>query len=229
MDEGTQDVILQLRSTTAYVIAGTGIATVSITDNDDPQVYVKLTTSGVTEPASASVTAIAFQIVRPASGTAMTVNYAISGTATSGVDFTALPGTIAFASGDTSKTINVSALADTEIEDAETVTLTLLPGTGYTLMASQDPSATGFILDGDQPTIDVSAADTVTTLTTHGNRNNRQPPLHRRAQGVHHQRSHRELHDERHRHRRRGLHRHDRQRHHSRRPDDRVHHHRPGQ
>lgn len=166
--EGTQDVILQLRSTTAYRIGGTGIATLSITDNDEPQVYLKLTTSGVTEPATGSVTAVAFQIIRPASGTALTVNYSISGTATSGVDFTALAGNIAFAAGDTSKTINISALADTAIEDAETVTMTLLPGTGYTLMASQDPSATGFILDGDQPTVDVSAADTTTTLNTQG-------------------------------------------------------------
>ncbi|MEY3897655.1 MAG: hypothetical protein RLZZ214_3176, partial [Verrucomicrobiota bacterium] len=168
VDEGTQDVILLLRSTTAYRIGGTGTATVTITDNDAPQLYVKLTNSGVTEPATGSVTAIAFQIIRPASGTAMTVNYSISGTATSGVDFTALPGTIAFATGDTSKTLNISALADTELEDAETVTLTLLPGTGYTFMASQNPSATGYILDGDQPTVDVSAADTLTTLNTQG-------------------------------------------------------------
>ncbi len=168
VDEGTQDVILQVRSTTAYAIGGTGIATVNITDNDNPQVYVKLTTSGVTEPATGSVTAVAFQIVRPASGTATTVNYAISGTATSGADFTALPGTIAFASGDTSKTINVSALADSLFEDTESVTLTLLPGTGYTLMASQNSSATGVILDGDQPTIDVSVADSTSTLTTQG-------------------------------------------------------------
>ncbi len=168
VDEGTQDVILQLRSTTTYAIGGTGSATVTITDNDNSQVYVKLTTSGVVEPTSGTVTAVAYQIIRPASGTAITVNYSISGTATSGVDFTALPGTIAFASGDTSKTINVTALADTDFEDAETVTLTLLPGTGYTLMASQEASATGFLLDADQPMIAVSVADTASTLSTQG-------------------------------------------------------------
>ncbi|MGL4399040.1 MAG: Calx-beta domain-containing protein, partial [Luteolibacter sp.] len=133
VDEGTQDVILQLRSTTAYRIGDTGIAVLNITDNENSQIYLKLTDSGKTEPATGSITAVAFQIVRPASGTAVTavtVNYALSGTATNGVDFTALPGTIAFASGDTTKTINVSALADTELENAETVTLTLLSGTG---------------------------------------------------------------------------------------------------
>lgn len=168
VDEGTQDVILLLRSSTNYAIDGTGTATVNITDNDASQVYVRLSTSAGTEPASGSATAIAFQIIRPASGTAITVNYSISGTATTGLDYIALPGTIAFAAADTSKTINVSALADEDLEDAEAVTLTLLPGVGYTLMASQDPSATGFILDGDQPTVDVSAANTSSALTTAG-------------------------------------------------------------
>jgi hypothetical protein len=168
VDEGTQDVIFLLRSATTYVIGGSGTATVNITDNDTSQVYLKLTTSAGTEPASGSSTAVAFQIIRPASGSAITVNYAISGTATGGVDFTALPGSIAFASGDTSKTINVSALADADFEEAESVTLTLLPGAGYTVMASQPDFATGFILDGDQPTVDVSVADTVTALTTPG-------------------------------------------------------------
>lgn len=168
VDEGTQDVILQLRSTTTYAIGGTGIATVTITDNDNPQVYVKLTTSGVVEPTSGTVTAVAFQIIRPASGSAITVNYSISGSATSGVDFTALPGTIAFASGDSSKTINVTALPDADFENAESVTLTLLPGTGYTLMASQNPSATGYILDADQPMVDASVADSASTLSNQG-------------------------------------------------------------
>jgi hypothetical protein len=168
LDEGTQDVILQLRSTATYTISGTGTATVTITDNDASQLFLKLTTSGVVEPTSGTATAVAFQIIRPASGTAITVNYAISGTATSGVDFTALPGTISFASGDTSKTINVTALPDTDFENAESVTLTLLPGTGYSVMPGQDPSATGYILDADQPMVDVSAADSGSTLATQG-------------------------------------------------------------
>ena len=166
--EGTQDVILQLRSATTYEIGGTGTATMSITDNDGSQLYVRLTNSGVVEPATGSVTAVTYQIIRPASGAAITVNYAMSGTATSGSDYTALSGSVAFAAGDTVKTINVAALADTALEDAESVTLTLLPGNGYTLMAGQPSSATGFIVDGDQPTLDVSAADTATALTSAG-------------------------------------------------------------
>jgi len=168
VDEGTQDVILRLRSTTTYAIGGTGVATVTITDNDASQVYLKVTASAGFEPPTGTGTAATFQVIRPASGTAITVNYAVSGTATGGVDYTALPGTISFTTSQTSQNISIVALLDAEFEDAETVTLTLLPGTGYTLMASQDPSATAFILDGDQPTVDVSVADSGSALTTAG-------------------------------------------------------------
>ncbi len=167
LDEGTQDVILQLRTAQNYVIGGTGTGTVNIADNDASQVYVELNTGTGLEPASSSANGPVFQIARPASGAAITVNYSITGTATSGSDFTALPGTISFAAADTSRTIIVSMLADTLMEDAESVTLTLLPGTGYTLMQSQFSSMTAWIFDGDQEVVDVNVADGTSALTTH--------------------------------------------------------------
>lgn len=167
LDEGTQDVILQLRSTTGYLIGGNSIATVTITDNDSSQVFVKMTTSAGTEPTTGSSTAISFVITRPATGTAINVNYSISGTATSGTDFTALSGVAAFASGTSSVTVNVSALADAVIEDAETVTLTLQPGTGYTLMqGGAQTRATGFILDATYPTVTAGVAENGSGLTS---------------------------------------------------------------
>ena len=165
LDEGTQDVILQLRTAQNYVIGSSASATLTITDNDASQVYVELNTGNGVEPASGSASGPVFQITRPASGTAITVNYAITGTATSGTDFTALPGTIAFAAADASKFITVAMLADTNFENAETVTLTLLPGTGYTLMESQQSSMTAFIYDGDQEVVDVNVADSTSSLT----------------------------------------------------------------
>jgi hypothetical protein len=167
LDEGPQDVILQLRTAQNYVIGGTGTGTVNIADNDASQVYVELNTGAGLEPASGSTNGPVFQITRPASGSAITVNYSITGTATSGTDFTALPGTISFAAADTSRTIIVSMLADTLMENAESVTLTLLPGTGYTLMQSQFSSMTAWIFDGDQEVVDVNVADGSSALTTH--------------------------------------------------------------
>lgn len=166
LDEGTQDVILQLRTTREYFISPSlSTATVTIADNDASQVYVELDTGSGNEPGSGSANGPVFNIRRPASGTAITVNYTISGTATSGTDFTALPGSIAFASGDASKTITVSMLADTALEDAESVTLTLTTGSGYSPLLGQNQSATAWIYDADQPMVEVNAADGTSGLT----------------------------------------------------------------
>ncbi len=166
LDEGTQDVVLQLRTSQAYFInpnAQTG--TVIIADNDDSQVYLELNTGSGNEPASGSANGPVFQITRPSTGTAITVNYIITGTATSGTDFTALPGSIAFATTDTNRTITVSMLADTALEDAESVTMTITPGTGYSPLVGQNQSATGWIYDGDQPMVEVNVADATSGLT----------------------------------------------------------------
>ena len=109
-----------------------------------------------------SSSANTFQILRQATGAAATVNYTVSGTATSGVDYTALSGSVSFNTSDTSKDISLAVLADAEIENAETVTITLTPGTGYQL-AAFDNSSTALILDASQPQVSVSAASAALT------------------------------------------------------------------
>jgi alpha-tubulin suppressor-like RCC1 family protein len=163
--EGTQDVVLQLRTTQSYFIGVTSTGTVTIADNEASQVYVELNTGNGVEPTSGSANGPVFQITRPATGTAITVNYEITGTASSGADFTALPGTMAFTTTEGNKTITVSMLADTAFEDAESVTMTLLPGTDYTLMAGQLNSMTAWIYDADQAVVDVNVADGTSSLT----------------------------------------------------------------
>ncbi len=61
------------------------------------------------------------------SGT-LTVNLQYGGTATSGIDYQALPGSVTFASGVGSVTIPVIPLADNLIEGSETIIATILPG-----------------------------------------------------------------------------------------------------
>ena len=61
----------------------------------------------------------------------LTVNYGVSGSATNGVDYPALLGTVTIPAGATSTTIAVQPLADTTVETTETVTLTLIEGTNY--------------------------------------------------------------------------------------------------
>ncbi|MGF1933493.1 MAG: VCBS domain-containing protein [Nostoc sp. ChiQUE02] len=63
----------------------------------------------------------------------LTVSYTLSGTATNGTDYTTLPGTVTFAAGATTATIIVAPIADNLVEGNETVILTLVDRSGYTL------------------------------------------------------------------------------------------------
>jgi WD40 repeat protein len=68
------------------------------------------------------------------------------GTATAGADFVATSGTIAFAPGETARTVLVQALDDTLSEPTETFTVNLSNPTGATISQGQ---AVGTILDDD--------------------------------------------------------------------------------
>jgi hypothetical protein len=75
-----------------------------------------------------------FTITRPAwsTGVALTVYYALSGTAANGTDYSALPGSVVVPVGAASATVTVYPVADTNgSEGAETVVLTVLPDGHY--------------------------------------------------------------------------------------------------
>ena len=64
----------------------------------------------------------------------LNVNYSVSGTATSGVDYVPLSGTITIPAGFTGlNRISITPIDDTIPEEIETVIVTLEPGIGYTL------------------------------------------------------------------------------------------------
>ena len=99
----------------------------------------------VQEAANASLD-FAVTLSRPPSGT-VTVDYATSdGTATAGSDYTATSGTLAFAAGETEKTVSVPVLDDAHDEGSETLTLTLSNPSGAYLA---DGTATGTINNSD--------------------------------------------------------------------------------
>jgi len=68
-----------------------------------------------------------------ASGTTIEVKYNVTGTATSGDDYTPIGSTATIAAGDSSTTVHVHALTDDVADDGETVTVTLAPGASYTV------------------------------------------------------------------------------------------------
>ena len=85
------------------------------------------------------------------SKTAQTLTLTSSnGTATAGSDYTAINQTISFAKGETSKTVSISTIEDTTVENNETFTLTLTPSTTDDVPAQiTDGSAIVTITDDD--------------------------------------------------------------------------------
>ncbi|MBK1835309.1 Ig-like domain-containing protein [Roseibacillus ishigakijimensis] len=65
--------------------------------------------------------------------TALTVPFTVGGTATSGTDYTALPGSVTFTEGSNTATLTVEAATDGFLELPETVVVTLTPGAGYSI------------------------------------------------------------------------------------------------
>lgn len=75
---------------------------------------------------------LAFTVTRLGSTASdLTVNYAVTGSATPGSDFTALSGSVVIPAGSASALITVTVLLDGLLEQVETVTLTLTAGAGY--------------------------------------------------------------------------------------------------
>ncbi|MCY2974221.1 MAG: PA14 domain-containing protein [Planctomycetota bacterium] len=62
---------------------------------------------------------------------ALTVRYTTRGTATNGVDYTTLPGSITIPAGQSSATLNIHPLSDAIVEGTESIIIELQDGTGY--------------------------------------------------------------------------------------------------
>ena len=81
------------------------------------------------------------------------INYTVTGTAIAGTDFTALSGTVTILANETTATISVPVLDDSDMEPAETVVITLdtitAPATG--VVVGGTGSASINIIDNDTP------------------------------------------------------------------------------
>ena len=136
----------------ARVTEGAGSVTISDADATGT-IHNTENASPTVSVSGASATegdAVEFTVSLSAAGSQqVTVEYATSGgTATSGTDFAASSGTLAFAANETSKTVSVATTDDSADEDDETFTLTLSSPTNTTL---GDATATGTIIDDDAP------------------------------------------------------------------------------
>ena len=100
-----------------------------------------------------------FTVTRTGSAAnALTVNYAVGGTASNGTDYVALPGSVVIPAGSSSTTITVTPLSDALVEPCETVVLKLSPSASYEV--GSPSMATVNILDANGlPMVNIVATD----------------------------------------------------------------------
>lgn len=72
----------------------------------------------------------------------LTVNYGVSGSATNGIDYPILPGSITIPAGAASIVLTIGPFPDTSIEPAESVTLAIAAGDNYTVGTAGSFTAT---------------------------------------------------------------------------------------
>ena len=144
--EPAETVILTLNPSAAYVIAGTNTAAVTIADDNDPSEATVAATGPLAFESPVSM-AGTFTISRAQGDTnsSVSVQLAFSGTASNGLDYVAsATNSILFGPGVLSRTVAITPVNDSLLEGSETVTLTLLPGAGYTVGAASAATITIF-------------------------------------------------------------------------------------
>jgi hypothetical protein len=143
--EPNETVVVQFGTPTGATLA-TPTATGTIIDDDGPATIA--VTGSSTHEGCEGHTSLPFtiQLSHPL-GTTASVNFATAdGTADSDEDYDATSGTVTFAPGQTSVTVNVLVDGDTAPEPDETVLLNLSNASGATISV---PQATGIILNDD--------------------------------------------------------------------------------
>jgi hypothetical protein len=99
-----------------------------------------------------------FTISRTGVTSAVTVNYSISGTATSGADYSALAGSVSLPIGAASATVSMTPINDTLVEPFETVVLSVTGNAAYVINPAANV-ATVSLFDDDTNVVTVAATD----------------------------------------------------------------------
>ena len=121
--EANETIIIDITGVTNGTESGNQQQTVTITDDDTPNVQFTTTASNGAESVSTANLTVDLSI---ASGLTVTVNYAVTGTATAGTDYTLVNGTLTFVPTDVQETISIAGIVDDAILEAnETVIITL--------------------------------------------------------------------------------------------------------
>lgn len=148
--EPVQTIVVQLGSSSRYIVGGTGNATASLMDNDVPSVSIGVSDGTAGEPADAGQ----FKFTTGGSGSGnITVRYTVAGNAIPGVDYVELSGTLLMGRN-TTATVTVTPLDDGDPENLESVTVTIDADAAYS--AFLDSTATLNLLDNEWNIVSVT-------------------------------------------------------------------------
>ncbi|WP_231582729.1 Calx-beta domain-containing protein [Pedobacter sp. BMA] len=155
--EGTETVVINLVSTNSAIATvsptpANQTATINISDNTTATVTVAATTNAA-EPSTNGL--FTFTLTNPSTSDTQ-VTFAVTGSATSGTDYSALGTTITIPAGQTSVTLPVTVQADNLAEGTETVILTMTAATSNAAITANNTPATVNISDNDVATVAVN-------------------------------------------------------------------------
>ena len=155
LGEGPESVTLQLGAgPTNYRLGNPNTATITIQDAGDPPYVEVINVDNAVE--GGTLGRFRFSLKGSAPGN-VSVNYTVSGTATSGVDFTAPSGVVTLGGSNVNTAeITVAAINDGVPEDLETLTVTITPSANYQAFGPTS-RATIWFFDAQQPTLFVDA------------------------------------------------------------------------
>ncbi len=149
--EGDETVVMTIAATSNnYTVGSPKAATVTIIDNEiKPAVTIQAVDASASEPGTDTGK---FRVTRNTSTVGpLTVNFTVGGTATSGVDYTAIGTSVIIPAGSSTADITVTPLDDTIYEGSETVVAALSTSTLYSL--GTPSSATVTIADNEVPPV----------------------------------------------------------------------------
>jgi hypothetical protein len=152
--EGNEVIAFNITCTTSGITYNAVVPLV-IGDNDSYRVSVGNVSA---QEGNAGTTWLGFPVTVPqAIPEAVTFDFTTTAqTATAGVDFTAASGTFTLPANSTSGTIQVEVLGDTQLETAETFTLTLLNPSRTADVVLAKATGTGTITNDDFPIVSVA-------------------------------------------------------------------------
>lgn len=148
LNEQAETVLITLVATPAYTLGVASSATITIADTNTPVVTVVATDPDASETGP---NAGVFTFTRTGQvASALTVSFAVSGTATAGSDYVSIPSTVTIPAGQSTATVTVTPIDDNVTEGAEYVILSLANGSGgYAIGTPNFASIT--IADNDTP------------------------------------------------------------------------------